>query len=162
MQSPSDSPGRDSLRTQPAFTDAPLIRAPLAPAGWARMFVADHLKLGLARRKDEGAEWATKRGLAATCRLDERIVRQWCNGQKALPVGALLVLPAPLATEILGAVQDHRALTPHRRGLPMLGDALARLEKPVDADDREEVMQGLSEAMQRIVARISKLATEGQ
>lgn len=160
--SADDPASHESVRTEHAHPAEQVVRAPLAPSGWARMFVADRLKLCRSRRKNEGNDWATKRALALTCKLDERIVRQWCDGQKALPVAALLVLPAPLATDILTAIQDHRALTPHRRGLPMLADALARLETPVAADDRDEVLTGLLDAQRVIGERIAKLAREGR
>ncbi len=94
--------------------------------------------------------------------INEKTVRQWRDDEKAMPLAALLVLPPTIAAELLEWVQDRRSLTPHRRGLPMLGDALTRLERPVATDDREEVLRGLREARDQIIARLDRLASEGK
>lgn len=157
-----DSLAADFVRTEQTPPSARASRPPLAPAGSARLAVADQLDVLVQARWDAGDAWASNRALARTCVVDEKIIRQWRDARKSLPVSALLVLPPTLVHELVTWVQDERALTPHRRGVPMLTEALDRLDAPVARDDRDEVMRSLIDAQRRISERIARLATEGR
>lgn len=133
--------------------------APLGPEGSARKKVADHFNQSLMRRW-AGEGWASNRAIARMCGLNERVVRQWRAGDKSIPLAALLVLPSPLATELVTWIQDERALSPHRRGLPMLLDAVERLDAPVAPDEVDDLHDALWEIHARIGERIKRLSRE--
>lgn len=152
----------EKVRTQQASSAALDERPPTAPGAWARQETADYFDRAIERRWNENEFWASNRALARLTKHDEKVIRQLRDGRKALPVAMLLVLPPPLVTDVLTWVQDKRALTPHRRGLPMLLGALERIERPVAAEDKDETLRALTEASRRINERIMKLAVEGQ
>lgn len=152
----------EKVRTEQAAPSVRASRLPLGPTGWARVATADHFDASITARWESGEAWASNRALARPCGIDEKIVRQWRDARKALPVDSLLLLPPPLVVDVVSWVLDARALTPHHRGLPMLDDALTRIEKDVAPDDRGEVMAGLVSAQRRLTERIARLATEGR
>lgn len=152
-------PGR--VRTDPASSASASTEHPLGVDGWARKAVADHLKVSLERRWANGEEWASGRSVAAKCGVDERIVRQWKTAQTAQPFDSLLVLPTSLVMDQVGFILDKRGLN-NRRGLPMLREALQKLEADVAEEDRESMLDALGEASAQITARISRLARSGR
>lgn len=117
-----------SLRCEQAYRDwqaTPPSQRPLAVA-----------RGELARAFDAAmhAHWLAGEGafsnvaVARSCGIDERNVRQWRDGEKAMPVAALLVMPATLTNELVTLVRERRGLAVHQRGLAALAAALDQLE----------------------------------
>lgn len=127
----------------------------------ARTDRARKLDVALLARWEAGDAWASNRALSRPCGIDERVIRQWRDARKSLPVSSLLVLPAPVVAVLISWIQGKRALTPHRRGVPMLSEALGRLEERVERDDRSEVLRSLIDAQRRIGELLARLASEG-
>ena len=152
----------NSVRTQQANSTDPNDRAPTGPGGWARQAVADYFDRAIEQRWDRNEYWASNRALAKPLRADEKTVRHVRDGRKVLSVAMLLVLPAPLVFDVTSWVNDKRALSDHRRGLPLLKDALDRIEAPIAAEDRDEAMRSIADAQRRLTERMCKLATEGR
>lgn len=126
--------------------------------GAARTEIAAALDTEMREAWIAGDESLSNVAVAKACGVDERIVRRWRDGERSLPVGALLVMPATLAQRIVARLQDRRALSPHRRGLPQLRAAIERLAEPVADDDRREVLRALLDAQRRIGDVIAALA----
>lgn len=106
-----------------------------------------------------GEEAYTNELLGRSCGIDEKGIRQWRDGAKRLPLAALMVLPPTIAVEIIQWISERRGLGRQQRAVTRLADSVAQLEKPVAADDRDEVLRGLIDAQRRIADRIAALAT---
>jgi len=158
----AESDAQEFPRTKQPTSTALADRPPTGPGGWARQAAADWFDRCIERRWDANEMWASNRALAKQTKSDEKIIRQVRDGRKALSVAMLLVLPAPLVADVVSWIQDQRALTAHRRALPMLRDALDRIDQPIAAEDKGEAIAALGEAQRRIGDRILKLATEGK
>lgn len=162
IESRNDLAFDDSVRTERARSGGSDPERPLGPDGWARKATADHLKLTLERRMSNDEEWASNRALAPKCGVDEAVIRKWRGGEKSIPLCALLVLPVPIVKDMVALVLEKRALNSHRSGVPMLREALQRLEGDVPEADRDAVLDVLAEASAQITARLSRLARGGR
>lgn len=148
-----------SLRSEAAYLNAP--DSSRRPLGSARSRVAKAFDSILHRHWLAGETAFSNVLVAKSCGVVEKQVRHWRDGERALPVAALLTLPPTIAVELVAWVQDQRALTPHRRGVPMLNDALDQIERRVDRDDRAEVVRALADAQRRIGELLVRIASEG-
>ena len=128
-------------------------RGPLAPGGPARTAAADLFDALLTERWKRGDDSVSNRALAERhLKVDEKQLRQYRDGRKALPLAALLVLPVPLVEEIVARVLTERggAIT-GRRPVVQLHEALAAIDPTkIPADDRREVLNALLDAQGRI------------
>lgn len=146
-----------SVRTE---RTAPL-RSPLGLGGAARDFTAHLLDASLARRWEDGEEWASNRCLADRyCGVTESVIRRWRSGEKSIPLAALRIFPVSLASELARAIVVDRGGI--QRPLVRLRESLEGIDRPVSPDDRAEVMRALIDAQRRIGERLARLATEGR
>ncbi len=120
------------------------------------------MKLTLERRMSNDEEWASNRAIAPKCGVDEAVIRKWRNAEKAMPFAALLVLPRPIAKDMVTFVLDRQGLNTHRKGLPMLRESLQCLEADVPEADREAMLDALADASAQLTARLSRLARNGK
>lgn len=148
----------DSVRTEHA---SPL-RPPLGPKGAARVLTAKIFSDAVDSLWEQQFDWATNECLAERyCGNTESVIRRWKNGDKLVPLAALVVLPAPLAERIAREVLSSRAVT-MQRTLGSLRDSVAQIDKPISPTDREAAARGLRDARDRIIARLDRLAAEGK
>lgn len=147
-------------RTKQESSTAQLERPPTAPGGWARQETADWFDACVERHWAADHAWASNRGLARLTKQDEKTIRQVRDGRKSFPFAMLLVLPAPLVVDMIAWVQKKRALVSIKRALPVLRDVLGQLESPVLPEDREETIDALLDAQERIAARVKRLRAE--
>ncbi len=94
------------------------------------------------------------------CGIDEKGVRQWRTGAKRIPLAALMVMPQPLAVEVIQWISQRCGLGRQQRPVAALGEVLTRIEQAeVRADDRAETLRELLDAQRRIGERIAALVT---
>jgi hypothetical protein len=135
---------------------------PLGPDGPSRVLVARIFDAAIRSRWENGADWATNQNLAGRyCKITESVIRRWRNGEKAIPLAALHVLPAPLAEDLARDVLGARSVT-LRRAMGSLREVVAKLDAPIAPSDCDEVLSGLLDAQRIIGERIAKLAREGR
>lgn len=98
--------------------------------------------LVLSRRWAAGDASATNRALAERhLRCDEKTIRQWRDGRKAIPLHALLSLPTSVSREILAALTAEIPRSPDdvaRDAVVALRDALADSDR-MSPDARAEL-----------------------
>ena len=151
-----------SHRCEQAYRDWTTTPPSQRPLAVARGEIARAFDAFLHERWLAGDAALSNVAVARACGVDERMVRGWREGEKALPAAALLVMPVAAAQALVARVQERRILSPHRRGAAILRDALEQLEQPVSAEDRGAVLRELLDALRRINEQIAKLATEGR
>lgn len=151
-----------SIRCQKAYRDWLALPPSQRPLAVARGEIARSFDTAMHAHWLAGEEAFSNVAVARACGLDERNVRQWREGEKAIPLAALLVMPATLANEMVNVVRDRRGVGAVRRGLAGLDLALTGLDAAADPEDRDEVMRTLIDAQRRITERIARLATEGR
>lgn len=108
-----------------------------------------------------GEDGLSNTAVARACGVDEKVVRDWRDARKPLPLAALLVMPVTLVSELVEFVQEQRACQ-HRRGAAMLDEAIARLERPAAPEDRAEVLRAALEGARRLNELVARLAMEGR
>lgn len=100
--------------------------------------------------------------VARYCGVDEKTVRQWRDGEKPMPAGALLVMPDEIVREVLDVVAKARGRKP-KHGPTLLNEALDRCETAVlPMADRPEFLRVLLDAQTRINDMLKKLLQEGK
>lgn len=148
-----NSTERRSLRTE----QAPEPRLPLSVGGAARLAAADLFNAVLAERWERGDDAVSNRVLADRyLRVDEKVVRQYRDGRKHVPLAALLVLPLPVVREVLDRLLATRGVT-EREDAATLRQVIARMRER-SPRDRAEVLRTVLEAQRQLVELAAELS----
>jgi L-rhamnose isomerase len=127
------------------------------------MAVADLVDEILEKRWAEGDESVSNRALADKLGVDERRLREYRDGEKYLPVAALMCLPQALAEDVAEQVlAARREQQGDRRAVLALGRAVARVEAMATHtvmrnEDRRALRRAVDAHMQQLAAVLAML-----
>lgn len=147
-----------SVRSEAAYKDWLAVAPSDRPLSVAHAATAKHFDGLMHTHWLRGEEAYSNVAVARASGIDEKHVRQWRTGEKRIPLAALLTMPPTLANAIVTWIGETRGFDRQQRALTSLATALDRVDAPVRAEDRDEVLRGLRDARDRIIARLDALA----
>ena len=128
----------------------------------ARVDTSRALDEALHARQVRGEEAYSNVAVARACDVDERIVREWRSGDRALPAWALRMLPHDIAREVTASIDAARVGRIDRRELPMVRPMLSRLEAQLAKEDPAVARRELEAALRMIGGMVERLKGMGE
>jgi len=154
-----------SLRAERAFVDWNTVAPSKRPLKLGRSMFADLLDGVLRARWLRGDLTVSNVALAERfLGITEKQVREWREGERSMPAGALMALPVELVEELVERLLDLRnGAQPMRRALSMLRRAVDKLENAkMSPADRYEATRTLLDLQVRLASLMSRLVAEAE
>lgn len=129
----------------------------LSIGGRARRVAADLFHGVLTERWERGDDSVSNRVLADRyLEVDEKLVRQYRDGRKHVPLAALVVLPVPVVRDIVDRLMTLRGVS-EREDAATLRQTIRRLRER-QPRDRAELLRVAKDARDELIALVDQLS----